>query len=230
MPVSLTPLLWHNGGTRLLPMIEFKLNGREVQGEPGQTILQVAEQYGVEIPTLCYHPALEPAGMCRLCTVEVFDGGKTRFVTACNCAFEKRIMTVSCAVSARVCAKEWGTAPLALPVEVWILRWIPPFISRPMPVWPAEHVPSCAPPGISSLRRSLSILSGRYRLNLTGASRAESRSMCPIRKRYRIHRPLIGISVCTSGPAGVRYAPSSVVLVPSIYLNKMKRWNSTLVR
>ncbi|MBW1676106.1 MAG: (2Fe-2S)-binding protein, partial [Deltaproteobacteria bacterium] len=65
-------------------MIAFKLNGREVQGEAGQTILQVAEQYGVEIPTLCYHKALEPAGMCRLCTVEVFDSGKTRFVTACN--------------------------------------------------------------------------------------------------------------------------------------------------
>ena len=65
-------------------MITFKLNGREVQGEEGQSILQVAEKYGVEIPTLCHHKALEPAGMCRLCTVELFDGRKTRFVTACN--------------------------------------------------------------------------------------------------------------------------------------------------
>lgn len=65
-------------------MITFKLNGKEVQGEKGQYILQVAEKYGVEIPTLCHHKALEPAGMCRLCTVELFDGRKTRFVTACN--------------------------------------------------------------------------------------------------------------------------------------------------
>ena len=65
-------------------MITFKLNGREVQGEEGQYILQVAKKYGVEIPTLCHHEALEPAGMCRLCTVELFDGRKTRFVTACN--------------------------------------------------------------------------------------------------------------------------------------------------
>lgn len=65
-------------------MITFKLNGKEVQGEEGQSILQVAEKYGVEIPTLCHHKALEPAGMCRLCTVELFDGRKTRFVTACN--------------------------------------------------------------------------------------------------------------------------------------------------
>ncbi|MBN2420234.1 MAG: (2Fe-2S)-binding protein, partial [Deltaproteobacteria bacterium] len=65
-------------------MINFKLNGKEVQGEEGQYILQVAEKYGVKIPTLCHHKALEPAGMCRLCTVELFDGRKTRFVTACN--------------------------------------------------------------------------------------------------------------------------------------------------
>lgn len=65
-------------------MVNFKLNGKEVQGEEGEYILQVAEKYGVEIPTLCFHKALEPAGMCRLCTVELFDGRRTRFVTACN--------------------------------------------------------------------------------------------------------------------------------------------------
>jgi heterodisulfide reductase subunit A len=65
-------------------MITFKLNGKDVQGEEGEYILQVAERYGIDIPTLCYHKALEPAGMCRLCTVELFDGRRTRFVTACN--------------------------------------------------------------------------------------------------------------------------------------------------
>jgi heterodisulfide reductase subunit A2 len=65
-------------------MITFKLNGKSVQGEEGQYILQVAEKNGVDIPTLCHHKALEPAGMCRLCTVELFDGRRTRFVTACN--------------------------------------------------------------------------------------------------------------------------------------------------
>jgi heterodisulfide reductase subunit A len=65
-------------------MITFKLNGQTVQGEKGQFILQVAQKYGVDIPTLCHHKALEPAGMCRLCTVEVFDGRRTRYVTSCN--------------------------------------------------------------------------------------------------------------------------------------------------
>jgi heterodisulfide reductase subunit A2 len=65
-------------------MITFKLNGQTVQGEEGQYILQVAEKMGVPIPTLCNHKALDPAGMCRMCTVEVFDGRRTRYVTACN--------------------------------------------------------------------------------------------------------------------------------------------------
>ena len=67
-----------------MAMITFKINGKEVQAEEGEYLLQVAQRYGIEIPTLCYHKALEPAGMCRLCTVELFDGRRTRYVTACN--------------------------------------------------------------------------------------------------------------------------------------------------
>jgi len=65
-------------------MISFILDGQTVQGKEGEYVLQVAERYGVEIPTLCHHPALDPAGMCRLCTVRVSEGKWSRFVTACN--------------------------------------------------------------------------------------------------------------------------------------------------
>jgi len=65
-------------------MITFKLNGKTVQGDEGEYILPVAQRNGVEIPTLCHHKVLEPAGMCRLCTVELFDGRRSRFVTSCN--------------------------------------------------------------------------------------------------------------------------------------------------
>jgi len=65
-------------------MITLKINDREVVAEKGQTILQVAQQYNIDIPTLCYHGALSPAGACRLCTVEVSDGRRTRLVTSCN--------------------------------------------------------------------------------------------------------------------------------------------------
>jgi heterodisulfide reductase subunit A len=65
-------------------MISFILNGQTVQGEEGQYLLQIAEEHGIEIPTLCHHKALEPAGMCRLCTVRVSEGRWSKFVTACN--------------------------------------------------------------------------------------------------------------------------------------------------
>ena len=65
-------------------MIKFTLDGNEVEGKEGEYLLQVAERNGIEIPTLCHHKALEPAGMCRLCTVEMHYGGRVRYVTACN--------------------------------------------------------------------------------------------------------------------------------------------------
>lgn len=67
-----------------MSMISFKINGKEVVAQEGQTILSVARQYKIEIPTLCYHGALSPAGACRLCTVEIDDGRRTRLVTSCN--------------------------------------------------------------------------------------------------------------------------------------------------
>ncbi len=42
----------------------------------GSTILQAAESIGVHIPTLCHHPDLEMAGLCRICVVEV-EGQRT---------------------------------------------------------------------------------------------------------------------------------------------------------
>ncbi len=52
-------------------MITLTLNGREVQAQPGQTILEVARGEGVDIPTLCYDTRLEAYGACRMCLVEV---------------------------------------------------------------------------------------------------------------------------------------------------------------
>lgn len=65
-------------------MIEITLNDQKVQVEEGCTILDAANKIGVDIPALCHHPSVEPYGACRLCTVEIHDGRKTRMVTACN--------------------------------------------------------------------------------------------------------------------------------------------------
>ncbi len=51
--------------------IRFKLNGAEVRAIPGETILDVADRLGVEIPRLCHKPGLRPDGNCRSCMVEI---------------------------------------------------------------------------------------------------------------------------------------------------------------
>ena len=64
--------------------MKITIDGKEVDAEPGQTILEVARINGIHIPTLCYHPALKPFGACRLCSVEIERHGRKRVVTACN--------------------------------------------------------------------------------------------------------------------------------------------------
>lgn len=53
--------------------IKLSLNGREVLGMKGQTILEVARANGVDIPYLCYHPRISKTGACRICIVRVND-------------------------------------------------------------------------------------------------------------------------------------------------------------
>lgn len=50
--------------------ITFTIDGKYVNGKPGQTILDVAEENGIYIPHLCDHKDLEPVGQCRMCLVE----------------------------------------------------------------------------------------------------------------------------------------------------------------
>ncbi len=64
-------------------MAELKIDGKTVQAADGETILTVARREGFVIPTLCYHEALGPIGRCRLCSVEVTEGDKTRVVASC---------------------------------------------------------------------------------------------------------------------------------------------------
>jgi NADH dehydrogenase/NADH:ubiquinone oxidoreductase subunit G len=52
-------------------MYKLKIDGNEIEVPEGTTVLKAATQAGIEIPTLCDHPALEPYGGCRLCLVEI---------------------------------------------------------------------------------------------------------------------------------------------------------------
>jgi len=55
-------------------MPTFKLNGKEIAFEPGETVMEAAWREGIEIPHYCWHPGLSIAANCRMCLVHVESG------------------------------------------------------------------------------------------------------------------------------------------------------------
>ena len=72
-------------------LINVTIDGRRTAVPQDTTILQAAKDLGIDIPTLCHHPALEPFGACRLCTVEIMRNGRSRLVTSCNYPIREEI-------------------------------------------------------------------------------------------------------------------------------------------
>ncbi len=51
--------------------VKWTVDGRSLEVPSGTYVLRAARDAGIDIPTLCHHPALEPVAACRLCMVEV---------------------------------------------------------------------------------------------------------------------------------------------------------------
>ena len=52
-------------------MVTLTIDGTVITSVPEASILEAAQQAGIAIPHLCYHPKLRPIGSCRLCVVEI---------------------------------------------------------------------------------------------------------------------------------------------------------------
>ncbi len=57
-------------------MINFTINGKQIEVPEGTTVLEAARRAEIDIPTLCDHKELTPYGGCRLCLVEI-EGART---------------------------------------------------------------------------------------------------------------------------------------------------------
>ena len=57
-------------------MSKLTINGQTYAAEKGKSIIQVADEVGIEIPRYCYHPDIGVEGSCRMCLVEVKGGPK----------------------------------------------------------------------------------------------------------------------------------------------------------
>ncbi len=63
--------------------LTFTLDGREVTAAKGELIIAAAERAGTYIPRFCYHPRMEPVGMCRMCLVDVEGPRGATLTPAC---------------------------------------------------------------------------------------------------------------------------------------------------
>ena len=59
------------------------IDGKEAAVSPGQTVLQVARQTGLDIPTLCHLEKCGPLTSCLVCLVKVVANGQSRLVPSC---------------------------------------------------------------------------------------------------------------------------------------------------
>jgi bidirectional [NiFe] hydrogenase diaphorase subunit len=59
----------------------LEIDGQEVSARAGQTILEVARENDIDIPTLCHLEGLSDVGACRLCLVEI--KGSNKLLPAC---------------------------------------------------------------------------------------------------------------------------------------------------
>ena len=63
--------------------VKLFVNGQEVEVESGKNLIDAIGAVGIEIPHLCYHPALGADGNCRMCLVGIEDG-RPPLVPACK--------------------------------------------------------------------------------------------------------------------------------------------------
>lgn len=76
-------------------MPKLTIDGIEVTVEPGTSIIQAAEQLGIEVPRFCYHDRLSVPANCRMCLVEVEKSPKPVASCAMPCADDMKVFTNS---------------------------------------------------------------------------------------------------------------------------------------
>jgi formate dehydrogenase major subunit len=142
----------HQKNTALVdtPPITFTLNGKKVVGRADQTILETADQLGIEIPRLCYMEGMRADGNCRTCMVEI--KGERVLAPSC-CRYPKEGMEVTTNSDRAVISQKMSLELLLADVpeteytidselDVWARKLDvgkPRFGSRPQPKQDLSH-------------------------------------------------------------------------------------------
>jgi NADH-quinone oxidoreductase subunit G len=79
-------------------MPKLKINDQDIEVAPGTSILQAAEQLGIEVPRFCYHDRLSVPANCRMCLVELEGAPKPVASCAMACGDNMVVRTASAKV------------------------------------------------------------------------------------------------------------------------------------
>ena len=73
--------------------IKIIIDGKEIEAKRGQTVLEVAEENGIDIPALCHHPDLKVKASCRVCVVEI--KGRKGLHASCSTKVEEGMEVIT---------------------------------------------------------------------------------------------------------------------------------------
>ncbi|HPF19719.1 MAG TPA: FAD-dependent oxidoreductase [Syntrophomonas sp.] len=74
-------------------MLQVNIDGKELKGYAGQTILELAQANGIAIPTLCHDERLKIYGACGLCVVEI--EGSNKLARACATEINQGMVVIT---------------------------------------------------------------------------------------------------------------------------------------
>ena len=100
-------------------LVTFTLNGQTVTAPADQSLLETAEEHGIEVPRLCYMEGMRPDGNCRTCMVEI--KGERVLAPSC-CRYPKdgmEVTTNSARASVRRCRSSCCSPTFRKPTTRW---------------------------------------------------------------------------------------------------------------
>ena len=68
----------------MIQYVNLEIDGADLRGAKGTSVLDVALEFGICIPHLCHIPNFSDIGACRLCIVEHVVGGRSKVTTSCT--------------------------------------------------------------------------------------------------------------------------------------------------
>src|SRR5689334_9741904 len=131
-------------------LVTFTLNGQSIAAPADRTILQIADERGIEVPRLCYMEGMRADGNCRTCMVEIKG---ERVLAASCCRYPKDGMEVTTNSPRAVASQKMSVELLLADVvetpytlnselDLWAKQLgvgKPRFASRPQPVEDLSH-------------------------------------------------------------------------------------------